>query len=201
MQTEGVAGGWLMHNAGLSKKPVSELNSWRFEKLSACQTPVNSRAAVTSRPTVQAAPAPPASSSSLLPGGPCPGWGGCSGSLHPSLWCRELSCPRLCSLLARPVQGSFPVLAWGCRLPSGRSHSGALRAGSWLGCAMPRTSSCTTATCPAGASRALLPAMLPRAWFGIAFLRLPDTIWRLCHRGQGDPFGRTGSPKHRCNSS
>lgn len=43
----GWRGGWLMHNAALCKKPVSELNSQRSEKLSACQMPVNCRAAVT----------------------------------------------------------------------------------------------------------------------------------------------------------
>ena len=78
------------------------------------------------------------------------------GSLHPSLWCRELSCPLLCSPLAHPVQGSFPVSAWDCWGPSGRSPTaGALHPSSWLGCAMARTSSCTAATCPAGAGRVL----------------------------------------------
>lgn len=36
-----------MHNAGLSKELLSEQGSGRFEKLSACQMPVNCRAVVT----------------------------------------------------------------------------------------------------------------------------------------------------------
>lgn len=105
----GGGGGWLMHNAALRTEPAAELNSWRFEKLSACQTPVNCSAAVTR----------PASASLWVPAPP-----GGGQVLTPLGWCRELSCPRLRSPLVRPRPGA------GC--PSGRSPAAPGWAVGWL---------------------------------------------------------------------
>lgn len=81
----------------------------------------------------------------------------------------------LCAPLACPVQGSFPVSAWGCRGPSGRSPAaGALRASSWQGCAMARADSCTVATCPAGAGRVpSCPPCFPGHDLALLFLGFP----------------------------
>lgn len=171
----GGGGGWLMHNAGLCTKPAAELNSWRFEKLSACQTLVNCSAAVTRLPTVHP-------SCQLQPGGPCPA--GAGGRVRTALGGAGRS-----PALGRALPSSIPV-----RVPAvPPAAAPLLPAGRWDGSRQHLRRRCRQS--------ALLPAMLPQARFILAFLRLPNTIWSLCRHGRGDPAGRTCFPRHGCSSS